>query len=361
MTGIALLGAGIFAREEHLPAIEAHPGLALKAVYSRSQQSAETLAALSKDPVSVAIYYDSPAVAGRSLADLLARDDIAAVDVVLPILEQPGVVERAIRAGKHVLSEKPVAGDVDRAQALIRWYEGFGFGSGAEEGKKRPLWGVAENFRFMESLQYAAQRVREIGGDLVTFRLQQNAYIRPENKYLNTEWRKTPEHQGGFLLDGGVHFVAGLRCLLGATGANIRQLAGFTALLNQQLAPVDTVHAVAVTENGKSGTIGLSFGTEFKSLLEVEVVTTNGAVTWNPTEVKTVAGKGDGSSEKVEEKKEFTYSSGVKAEVAAFAKAIEAGKVNALQTPSEALKDLEILQRLLESGAGGATVKTIGL
>jgi predicted dehydrogenase len=93
-------------------------------------------------------------------------------------------VERAIKAGKHVLSEKPVAGDLDRAQALIKWYDGFREEKG---GNKTPLWGVAENFRFMESLQYAAQRVREIGGDLVTFRLQQNAYIRPENKYFNTD------------------------------------------------------------------------------------------------------------------------------------------------------------------------------
>jgi predicted dehydrogenase len=123
---------------------------------------------------------------------------------------------------------------------------------------------------------------------------------------------------------------------------------------------VDTVHAVALTQDGKSGTIGISFGTEFKSGLEVEIVTTEGAVTWSPTEVKSLARKGDGSEKNVEDKKEFPYSSGVTAEVGAFAKAIEAGKLDVLQTPAEALKDLEILQRLLESGAGGASVKTIG-
>ena len=123
---------------------------------------------------------------------------------------------------------------------------------------------------------------------------------------------------------------------------------------------MDTVHAVALTQDGKSGTIGISFGTEFKSGLEVEIVTTEGAVTWGPTEVKSVARKGDGSEENVEDKKEFPYSSGVTAEVGAFAKGIEAGKLDVLQTPAEALKDLEILQRLLESGAGGASVKTIG-
>ncbi|KAL2018606.1 hypothetical protein VTK56DRAFT_576 [Thermocarpiscus australiensis] len=351
MIGIALLGAGIFAREEHLPAIEASPLLSLKAVYSRSHQSAQALAAASKDPAAVSVYYDSPA-AGRSLDDLLRRDDVAAVVVALPILHQPGVVEKALRAGKHVLSEKPVAGDVEGAQRLVAWYEALGSG--------RPVWGVAENFRFMESLWYAAERVREVGGRVVTFRLQRYGFMAPDNKYLNTEWRKVPAYQGGFLLDGGVHFVAGLRFLLDAAGQEIKQLVGFSGLLDERLVPVDTLHAVARTQDGKSGTIEMSFGTEFKSGLEVEIVTTNGSVVWSPTEVRTVARKQDGSAEKVEARKEFPYDSAVKAEVAAFARALEGGKADPLQAPSEALKDLEILQRLLESGDAGAAVKEVG-
>ncbi|AEO55681.1 oxidoreductase-like protein [Thermothelomyces thermophilus ATCC 42464] len=352
-TGIALLGAGIFAREEHLPAIEAAPSLTLKAVYSRSQKSAEALAAASRDPSSVAVYFDSPAVEGRSLDDLLRRDDVAAVSVVLPILQQPAVVEKAIRAGKHVLSEKPVASTVADAVRLIGWYESL--------ADRPPLWGVAENWRYLESLRYAAQRVREIGGELVAFRLQMYGSIKPDNKYFNTEWRKVPQHQGGFLLDGGVHFVAGLRFLLAAAGQEVKKLAGFSALLNKALIPVDTVHAAAVTGGGQSGTIVISFGMQFKSGTEVEIVTTKGVVSWSPTEVRTVAGKGDGSGDKVEERKEFPYSSGVTKEVAAFADGLAAGKLDAFQSPREALKDLEILQALLESGDGGAIVKDISL
>ncbi|KAL2140514.1 hypothetical protein VTI28DRAFT_3718 [Corynascus sepedonium] len=353
MTGIALLGAGIFAREEHLPAIEAVPSLTLKAVYSRSQASAEALAAASRDPASVAVYFDSPAVEGKTLDDLLSRADVESVVVALPILHQPAVVERALRAGKHVLSEKPVAGTVADAVRLIGWYEG--------NDEKKPLWGVAENWRYLDSLRYAAQRVREIGGDLLTFRLNRYGHMSPENKYFNTEWRKVPQYQGGFLLDGGVHFVAGLRFLLSAAGDDIKQLVGFSALLDKALIPVDTVNAAAITGGGRSGTITVTFATEFKSGIEVEVVTTKGAVSWNPTEVITVTGKGDGSGEKVEEKKEFPYSSGVKEEVKAFAAALAAGKLDDVQTPKEALKDLEILQALLESGEGGATVKNITL
>lgn len=173
--------------------------------------------------------------------------------------------------------------------------------------------------------------------------------------------RKTPTHQGGFLLDGGVHFVAALRFLLDAAGQEIKQLSGFSALLDEKLPPVDTVHAVALTQDGKSGTIGISFGTEFKSGLEVEIVTTNGAVVWSQTEVKTVARKADGSGGKVEETKQFPQDWGVQAEVVAFSRAIEAGKADPLQAPLEALKDLEILQQLLESGALGGSVRAIGL
>jgi hypothetical protein len=117
---------------------------------------------------------------------------------------------------------------------------------------------------------------------------------------------------------------------------------------------------VALTKGGKSGMVAMSFGTEFKSGLEVEIVTTNGSVVWEPTMVKTVTRKAEGSSEKVDKIKEFPYSSAVKPEVAAFAKAIEAKAVDPLQTPAEALGDLEILQRLLETGSLGGIVRPVG-
>jgi len=163
---------------EHLPAVEAVPYLTLKAVYSRSQASAEALAAASRSPTSVTVYFDSPAVEGKTLEDLLRRDDVEAVIVALPILHQPAVIEQALRAGKHVLSEKPVAGTVADAVRLIGWYEG---------NEKKSLWGVAENWRYLESLRYAAQRVRKLGGDLLNFRLHWYAYMSQENKYYNTE------------------------------------------------------------------------------------------------------------------------------------------------------------------------------
>lgn len=41
--GIAILGSGIFVREEHKPAVDANKDFELKAVYSRSKASAQLL------------------------------------------------------------------------------------------------------------------------------------------------------------------------------------------------------------------------------------------------------------------------------------------------------------------------------
>jgi predicted dehydrogenase len=73
-TNIALIGSGIFAKEEHLPAIRATPLLQLKAVYSRSLNSAKTLVEGLAD---IELYSDDQE--GKGYDDLLKRDDITGV------------------------------------------------------------------------------------------------------------------------------------------------------------------------------------------------------------------------------------------------------------------------------------------
>lgn len=104
--------------------------------------------------------------------------------ICLPILAQPEVIKKALSAGKHVLSEKPIAKDVETAKDLIDWH-----------GKlpvPRPVWAVAENFRYIEAVRYAAGMVKEVGGKLVTFRLQQNNFILESDQFYNTECKLVP-------------------------------------------------------------------------------------------------------------------------------------------------------------------------
>ncbi|KAM0276300.1 hypothetical protein ACHAQH_006889 [Verticillium albo-atrum] len=347
MIGIALLGAGLFAQEQHLPAIEASKTLELKAVYSRSLKSASALASTSSAS-EVTTYADDHSTPSRSLADLLARDDVTAVVICLPITAQPDAIRLALAAGKHVLSEKPIAPDVAAARDLVSWHRSLA---------TPPVWAVAENYRFIDALTFGAAQLRDIGGSVVTFRLEMFSLVADESKYFNTAWRKTPAYQGGFLLDGGVHFVAGLRMLLGAVGEDVGEVSARTALLQEKLAPVDSVHAVAMTEAGAIGTVSISFGTEFKSGFEVQVVTTEGSVTMTPVDVKTVRRGKDGK--KAEETKEFARCSGVPAELEAFGASLKEGKADGRQDTTQALKDLAILQGLLESGAAEGQAKQV--
>ena len=162
---------------EHLPAVQATPLLSLKAIYSRSKTSADQLAKSAATPVRT--YYDSPTTSNRSLDHLLARDDIDAVIIALPICIQPTVIKEAIEAGKHVLSEKPIAEDIETAARLIKWYK---------HQKREGIWSVGENFRFFEPIAFAAEQVKKLGGELVTFSVDLYAFIDEHDEYYQTAW-----------------------------------------------------------------------------------------------------------------------------------------------------------------------------
>jgi predicted dehydrogenase len=138
-------------------------------VYSRSLKSAKALNA------GVDIYSDDSG-SGHTYHDLLLRSDVEAVILALPILSQPEYIEAALAAGKHVLSEKPVAGDVKRAQALIAY-------SKSGKVKNNATWGVAENFRFLESFTFAKQEVGKLGR-VLGFQHKSFGHVEVGSKYF---------------------------------------------------------------------------------------------------------------------------------------------------------------------------------
>lgn len=83
------------------------------------------------------VYHDGDP--SMNLDALLARRDLSAVIVALPITLQPEIIIKAFEAGKHVLSEKPVAPDIKQGIHLIETYHKRFQRSGL-------IWRVAENF-----------------------------------------------------------------------------------------------------------------------------------------------------------------------------------------------------------------------
>ncbi len=171
--------------------------------------------------------------------------------------------------------------------------------------------------------------------------------------------RKTPEYQGGFLLDGGVHFIAGLRLLLSVFGHEVKQVACFSALLQPRLLPVDTVRAVLRTDRGTSGLLSISFATEFKPGLEIELVSTRGRLTVTPAKITTAVRSSSGSGPPDEASQDVERDNGLAAEFAAFAESLAGGTVDPRQSPQEALDDLALLEALLRSGEADAALTTV--
>ncbi len=152
------------------PNVKACSTVSLKAIYSRSLKSAKAL-----ETEGVDLYSDDAGV-GKTYHDLLLRTDIHAVIVALPILTQPEFIEAALAAGKHVLSEKPIAKDIKSAQQLIAYYKSDKVNVGA-------TWAVAENFRYVESFEYARQEVQKLGR-ILGFRIKMFGNVRPGGKYF---------------------------------------------------------------------------------------------------------------------------------------------------------------------------------
>ncbi|KAK1139822.1 hypothetical protein N8T08_011148 [Aspergillus melleus] len=336
--GVAIIGSGIFAREEHLPGVQAAKEFDLKAIYSRSLNSAQNLAA----GVSGVDLYSEDSGPGKSYADLLSRQDIAAVIIALPILVQPEFIRQALAAGKHVLSEKPIAKDLATAQDLIAWYE-------ANVDRTKVLWAVAENFRYVSKYVRAAEEVRKLGG-VKNFRVNVRNLIKTDSKYYKTEWRQTPAYQGGFVLDGGVHMVAGLRLILGSTDP-LATLSAQSCLQQQHLAPVDTVDAVVKTRSGATGVVSISYGSTLTDST-FEFTCDGGVVTLNGDRV-TVNGTGY----------EVPFEGRcVNKEIGEFGASIVGGTgIATALRPEEALADLEVMEGMFTSSSEDGEKKRLQL
>ena len=123
--------------------------------------------------------YSDDSGSGKSLDDLLARSDIHGVIIALPIKNQPDYIRKALLAGKHVLSEKPIAENLKDAKELLKWYR-------SEIDTNKVTWGVAENFRYLASYDHAAEAIKKMG-KVLGFRVRMQTLVEG-GKYFETEY-----------------------------------------------------------------------------------------------------------------------------------------------------------------------------
>jgi predicted dehydrogenase len=323
---LALVGAGIFMRDAHLPALlRLTEYFQVVAVYSRTHDSAAKLAQALPQPV--AIYTD--------YAALLADPQVEAVAIVLPIPVLAPYIEQALAAGKHVISEKPIAIDSDTARGLLATYA----------QSPELVWMVGENWRYESAFVRAAELVHEGAiGTPLTCHWAIYAPNLPGSKYYGSVWRESGALPGGYLLDGGVHHVAALRLILGeitAVSATARQIA-------PHMPPADTLAAHLHFANGVLGSYLTTFAVAAPWPPQLYIAGERGALRLQRGEIEVTT---NGQIQILACPK----FDGVDQELIAFARAIRQGQPH-INTPTAALGDLLVIEALLQAAATGQTV-----
>lgn len=224
-----LIGCGIIANN-HAAAIAACPGAELAAVADIVPEKARAFAEAHGVP---SAYADN--------AELLARDDIAVVSVCVPSGLHATIAIEAMRAGKHVLCEKPLDIRRDRMAAMIA--------AARETGMQL---GAVYQRRFTPMVQAAkaaldqGQLGRLVLGDALL------KYHRSAEYYRSGDWRATWEWDGGgALMNQGVHGVDVLQWLMG----DVVQVSARTATLVHDIVVEDTAVAAVEFANGALGVI----------------------------------------------------------------------------------------------------------
>lgn len=175
MLGIAILGVGDIANI-HIEAYQKlYPRCEIRALIDFSVDKA--LQKKEKYGLSCQIYSD--------YADILAREDIDLVSICLPPAIHCEAACALLRAGKHVLCEKPMAPTLEECDRMLK--------AADESGAKLSI--VAQN-RFKTDIM-RTKRLLDSGALGKLFFAQANSFWWRGDHYYDLCWRGTWEKEGG--------------------------------------------------------------------------------------------------------------------------------------------------------------------
>ncbi|MDQ3657678.1 MAG: Gfo/Idh/MocA family oxidoreductase [Chloroflexota bacterium] len=139
--------------------------------------------------------------------DLLARSDVDAVLISLPIPMNYPVTKAALEVGKHVICEKPAGIDDAEARKFIELVDSY----------PNLIVLITENCFYQDTARLARSLLDRgaLGRvHLASWRTVSQLVPR-EGQFSSTPWRHDPGYEGGPHLDAGVHHTAIIRLLCG--------------------------------------------------------------------------------------------------------------------------------------------------
>ena len=148
MPSVALIGAGLFAKDVWLRTIGAHADAQFAAIWSRSEETCASLHSNLSDELKTSV---KKLHGEDGLLALLSDTSIDAVIVCLPPAPALEIVKRFLEAGKAVACEKPIAASCSDVAEMLQSYQ-----SGTIRQRSNglpPLWQILENYRYESCFQ----------------------------------------------------------------------------------------------------------------------------------------------------------------------------------------------------------------
>jgi UDP-N-acetyl-2-amino-2-deoxyglucuronate dehydrogenase len=226
----ALVGCGAISTQ-HIEAIAAVDGAVLVAVESSSTERARAAGERWGVPWTT------------DLDELLNRDDLDAVAICTPSGSHAEIALVALRRGKHVVVEKPLALSTADADALI-----------AEGRRVNRLVATISQRRFEPVMQALHAAVAAGGFGRIALIVGEGLYHRPQSYYDSAAWRGTRAMDGGVLMNQAIHMVDLVRWV----GGPVASLAGQVATIGHTMEAEDTA---TVSLRFASGALGSIFAT----------------------------------------------------------------------------------------------------
>jgi UDP-N-acetyl-2-amino-2-deoxyglucuronate dehydrogenase len=225
--GFGLIGAGAISTQ-HLEALDAIAGARIAGIASASAEKARAAGERWGVPWTT------------DVEELLARNDVDAVAIATPSGLHPGQALAALRYGKHVLVEKPIALSNADARAV------------ADEARQRGLVaGTVSQRRFEPNVRAVRDAIADGSLGTVAMIVAEGFYFRPQSYYDSAAWRGTVELDGGVLMNQAIHTIDLLRWI----GGPVQRVSANVTTIGHRMEAEDTASVSIRFQSGALGAI----------------------------------------------------------------------------------------------------------